>query len=124
MSTIVDITDIFWPLVEGIVLLDYDALRRTRFFEVMSRHMLNETAFHLDICGARLYHANVNELFYGTREYLSMLDEHDKHQVLDAAIRKMERTMETDAACAGMAALQLSAVDGLNAVLAKLELSA
>jgi hypothetical protein len=120
---IVNITNVFWPLVEGIVLMSYDDIRRTRFFDVMQRCMMKEQTFYLEIDGSGLFLKDLNELFYGTRDYLLTTGDNERHQVLNAAINKMERIIEENEVCESLMNLNMSAtsaVDQLNSILDRL----
>lgn len=90
MDTIANVSAIFWPLVEAIILLKYEELQQTRFFDVMHKCMMKEQAFLLETCGHQLVHKDLNELFYGTRDFLVSIGENEKAHIIHQAILKMQ----------------------------------
>lgn len=90
MDSLADVSAIFWPLIEAIIVMKYDEIQQTRFFEIMHRCMVKEQAFILDICGHQLIHKDLNELFYGTRDFLVSIGENEKAHIIHQAILKMQ----------------------------------
>lgn len=89
-AQIVDVSAIFWPLIEAIIILPYDDLLRTRFYEIMERCVNDQIPFRLRVCGCDIIHDNVNSLFYGTRDVLANMGATSQLVLLDAAIKKIE----------------------------------
>lgn len=87
---IANVSAIFWPLIEAIIVLPYDDLLRTRFYEIMKRCVDEQIPFRLQVMGHDLIHDNVNGLFYGTREVLMNMGATSELMLLDAAIKKIE----------------------------------
>jgi hypothetical protein len=85
-----DVTRIFWPIVEQIVKIPYDELMRSRFFDIICKCVETGQAFRLKMFGYELVHDDVNGLFYGTRDFLMKTNHIQELSLLNAAILKIE----------------------------------
>lgn len=90
MSSAVDVSLVFWQLVEAVNSLEYDDLVNTDFFKVMQECVDNKKRFILDIKGTSLLHDDVNALFYNTLVFLQNHGINDLAPILHTAIRKIE----------------------------------
>jgi hypothetical protein len=90
MDVIVNITAMYWPLIEAIILLEYEELVQTRFYKIMHNCMVNEQTVIVEICGHQLVHKDLNDLFYNTRDFLINIGENEKANLIHRAILKMQ----------------------------------
>ncbi len=99
MSDTMDVTNIFWPLVEAIIVLPTDDLMRTRYFRIICELVDSEQSFSLKMFDYELVHEDVNGLFYGTRDFLEKTTHTHELALINAAILKLESILAIQETC-------------------------
>lgn len=86
--------------------------------------MLEEKSFILDVCGHQLFHKDLNELFYGTRDFLVQIGENEKAHLVHQALLKMQGVVSEMEMCDAIDKLSIrtrdDVISDLNNILNKL----
>lgn len=94
----VEITTIFWDLLEKILALDYNDLIHTDEYKKLSFYINYEFTFLLTIeKDIRIETDDVNELFLKTKYiYESRYPQTQKYQLINSALTKIEKYLKTE----------------------------
>jgi hypothetical protein len=94
----IDVTDIFWNLLEKILIFDYDVVRESTEYEQISLYINSSDTFILKIDeNTQIETSDVNHLFYKTKNiYEKKFPFSKRCQLLEKVISKMEKHVNTE----------------------------
>lgn len=87
---IVDITHIFYDLVQNILHLDYEELVKTPSMQELSLYIHDKNGFMVQF-DEMIYFEDVDDLFYGSLEYFKKNNKKMEEEWMIQAIKKMEK---------------------------------
>ena len=96
---IVDITDIFWDVVNKIVILDYDDLMETSSFIQLADYINHDYTYILNLreIGLTTYPKDLNDMFYDTiRYYKDKAPNSNNCILLENALKKIESYLQIE----------------------------
>lgn len=88
---IVDITPIFYDLIENIVSLEYKDLIETKEMIELANHVREDNEFMIFFDGSKYYHfETVDDLFFGSLKYCRKNGLKDEFEMIQTAIERMK----------------------------------
>lgn len=96
---IVDITNIFWSVVNNIVSLVYDDLIETSSFKELSTYVNEDYVYvlYLRDLGLKTYPKDLNDMFYDTvRYYRNIAPQSNNCILLENALKKIDNYIQID----------------------------